>query len=464
MRDIIFSLILLGLLPSCFRRPFVGLIVFSWLAYMRAQDLTWGFARNFRWSYTVALVTFAGWISDGPKRMFLKDLRCYIMIVLFVLVTIGVITSENPFGKSQTARLLEYGKIVGVALFTTAVIDTKEHLRVMVWVVALSFAFYGIKSGIWGVMTFAQSPILRGPGGMLADNNDFSLALGMGIPMMIHVGLSERREVLRKAFLFGVPLTMLTVLLTHSRGGLLAMCGGLGVLVWRSKNRVAMITIAALVGIASLPLMPSEMRHRFQSISDFQDDSSAQARFASWAVAVRMATGNPFFGVGLQKFRQHYLEYEPNATPEQREGKGVFVAHNSYLQIWAEVGTPAFMLYLTLILMSFITIWRVRAKARRRYFASWIINYATMFEASLVTFCIGSTFLNRAHFDLFYHFVAIVMMFGYIAEQEMRDEVLYPTRGEKGIRGAIRLTRPPGFGQRGRQRGFRNTPLVPSRT
>ena len=56
MRDIILSLIIVGLLPACFRRPFVGLIVFSWLAYMRVQDLTWGFARTFRWSYTIALV------------------------------------------------------------------------------------------------------------------------------------------------------------------------------------------------------------------------------------------------------------------------------------------------------------------------------------------------------------------------------------------------------------------------
>ena len=50
MRDIIVSLLLVSLLPACYRRPFVGLCVFSWLAYMRVQDLTWGFARGIRWS------------------------------------------------------------------------------------------------------------------------------------------------------------------------------------------------------------------------------------------------------------------------------------------------------------------------------------------------------------------------------------------------------------------------------
>ena len=57
MRDIIFTLMIAGLLPSCFRRPLVGLLTFSWLAYMRTQDLTWGFARHQRWSFLIAGVT-----------------------------------------------------------------------------------------------------------------------------------------------------------------------------------------------------------------------------------------------------------------------------------------------------------------------------------------------------------------------------------------------------------------------
>ena len=82
-----------------------------------------------------------------------------------------------------------------------------------------------------------------------------------------------------------------------------------------------------------------------------------------------------------------------------------------------------------------------------------------MFEASLVTFMIGSTFLNRAHFDLYYHFVSIVMVFGYIALEEMRDEERYPVREIAG-RGELRFAQRPGFGVRLRRPGFRNTPLL----
>jgi hypothetical protein len=59
MRDLIVFLIVLLTLPVSFRRPFVGMLVFSWLAYMRPQDLCWSFARDMRLSFYVALATSA---------------------------------------------------------------------------------------------------------------------------------------------------------------------------------------------------------------------------------------------------------------------------------------------------------------------------------------------------------------------------------------------------------------------
>lgn len=461
MRDIIISMILLGMFPACYRRPFIGLLMFSWLAYMRVQDLTWGFARGLRWSYYVAIITFVGFInSREKKRAFLPDVRCYMMLALLACVAIGVALSKNP-DPYQFNRLLEYAKIIGIALFTTSVVQTREHLRVLIWVIACSFAFYGVKSGVWGVLTGGATAIKQGPGGMLADNNDFSLAMAMSVPILIHVGLSEKREILRKAFLYSVPLTVITVGLTHSRGGFLSLAGGCGVLIWHSRSRVAAGFLAFFAAVLAVILAPAEYKERISSIGDYEEDGSAQARFRSWAVAVRMAADNPIFGVGLNKFRANYLRYEPNPTPDQLEGRAVYVAHNSYLQVWAEVGTIAFAIYLALILLSFITIWRTRAKARRRFHSSWVLNYCTMFEASLLTFCIGAVFLNRAHFDLFYHFIAIVLVFGYIADEELGDESAYPWR-PSGVRGDIRLSRRPGFGHRMRGHGFRNTPLLPA--
>ena len=90
MRDIILSLILIGLLPTCYRRPFVGLAVFSWLAYMRVQDLTWGFAKHQRWSYYVAMLTFAGYLTSRERRrFFMPEPRTFLMILMVLLIGTG---------------------------------------------------------------------------------------------------------------------------------------------------------------------------------------------------------------------------------------------------------------------------------------------------------------------------------------------------------------------------------------
>jgi len=452
MRDLIVLGVLTSLLPACYRRPFVGLLVFSWLAYMRVQDLSWGSVRTMRWSFYVALLTFAGFVGKknrGP--FFAPDPRCYVMLLLVVLGAIGLYLS--PFANARAfSRFLEFVKIIAIALFTTSIVKDKERLRVMLWVIALSLGFHGIKSGL-SSMAGGGGLIKRGPGGMLEDNNDFALALSMSVPMLFHLGWSERRQLIRRAFWFAFPMTVITVALTRSRGGFLSVTMALGVLIWRSKNRMHGIAAGILTGILALAFMPADYKERLETIRNPTEEGSAASRLRAWGIATRMALDNPIMGVGFAMFPKNFLRYCEDPSPQELEGKGLIVAHSSYFQIWAEFGTPALVLYLSLIFTSFVTIWRIRKMARHRYQASWILNYATLFEASLVAFVVGSAFINRAHFDLFYQWVALVIAFGRIAREEMTNEA--PVLEESGQRGAIDVVRQPGFGRRPDIGGFR---------
>jgi probable O-glycosylation ligase (exosortase A-associated) len=432
MRDAILSLILVGLMPACFMRPFVGLCVFSWLAYMRVQDLTYGFAREQRWSFFVAILMFAGYFTGKAKGSFFqKDVRCYLLIALAVLVGLGVAFADHSGGlklSGQIKAYVEFAKIIGVALFTTGLIKNREQLRVMLWVIALSFGFYGIKGGLFGVM--GGSHILQGPGGLMKDNNDFALAMAMCIPMLFQLGWTERRPQLKRAFWIAVPMTVFAVGLTRSRGGFLSVLAAASVLVWRSRNRMLGISIGMAALIAALFFAPQSYKDRLETITAPTEDGSANSRLVAWGIATRMATDNPALGVGLDKFRDHFIEY---AKPGETKGK-VIVAHSSYFQIWAECGTPALLIYFFLLFSCIWTCWQIRRKARSRYFSSWIISYSIMFEATLVCFMVGATFLNRGHFDLIYHWMALIVVFGRIANEEMDNELLHPIRvGSRGI-------------------------------
>lgn len=430
-RDLIVTLVVFGSIPYAFRRPFIGLVVFSWLAYMRVQDLCWGPARTMRFSYFIAVAMFSGFVIFERKKFITPDVRVYMMLLLGVLVSISVFATRYQVSPYVIQYYLEFLKIIAVSIFTVAVVDSSEKLRILIWTIALSLGFFGVKSGLWGILTGGGSQILRGPGGMLGDNNDFSLALTMNLPFLFYLGLSEKNIWVRRGLIAAMGLSCLTVLLTHSRGGFLAMSVTLALMTWRSRNRFIGFGLAGVAAILFIFFAPAGVKERLSSIKKYDEDSSAQARLHTWGIALKMIGANPLFGVGFRNFQAAYPVYDPQPL-RQKGTEVIFVAHNSYLQLSAESGVPALATYLLLFGSSLYALRRIRNTALARYETGWILNYVRMFEASLVGFLVGAIFLNRGHFDFAYHIISIVIAFGIVASREMEQQNKYPMRAGTG--------------------------------
>lgn len=414
MRDFIVLAVVLLTLPMSFRRPFLGLLVFSWLAYMRPQDLCWGFARSMRLSFFVGFAMVVGWwaVERGRRAFTIWDVRTRLMVVLAILVSLSY-----AFAKFHTAYynryFFEYVKIVLVALFTAGQVDNRQRFRAMLWTIALSLGFYGVKGGLFGVLT-GGATILRGPGGMLEDNNDFALALVMNVPLLWYLGYNDRAlPFVRLGSRIGVVLTVVTVILTLSRGAFLALTATAVWIAWRSgKLFQAMLGLAA-AGLAFLAFAPQSVWDRLSTIGD-TGESSAAARLTAWGTAFRMIEANPILGVGMRNFQPRYLDYAqlPPGTKTT-----TYVAHNSYFQIWAESGTPAFAVYMALLLSVLVACRRVHRMGAMRPDMAWARDYARMMEATTIGFMVGATFLNRGHFDLVYHWFALVTSLVFIARR-----------------------------------------------
>jgi probable O-glycosylation ligase (exosortase A-associated) len=405
MRDLIVFLFVMAMMPTAFRRPYLGMLLFSWLAYMRPQDLCWGFARTMRLSFFVSIAMLAGWwANEQGRRPFTRwEPRTAMMVLLMVLIAISY--GQAQIQDEYTNRyFFEYCKIVVIALFTVGQCDTKERLRGMFWVIAISLGFFGVKSGLWGVLTGGGSQILRGPGGMLEDNNDFALALVMNVPLLWYMGIGENKDWVRKATLAAVGLTVITVLLTHSRGAFLSLCFTSMWIAWRSGKLLRAMMVLVMLAALFPVFAPEHVLERLASIGDTKE-SSANARLTAWATAFEMVKDNPFWGVGMRNFQPRYPEY---SVVPLGAGSHTYVAHNSYFQIWAESGTLAFLVYLAVLASVFLTLGRIYRQCRYRPDLQWASNYARMMEATTVGFAVGAFFLNRGHFDLFYHWLALV--------------------------------------------------------
>ena len=177
MRDaVVFSLFVV-LLPVCLLRPWFGLLVFSWLAYNRTQDLTWGFARDLPISELVAIAMIVGWLVWEYRPLLRADRRLRAMLLLVIVIGVSIACNTLRID-AQIPRYTELCKVVFVALLTSALLVSRRRLRAMALVIALGLGFYGVKNAFWFM---GGGGTINGPGGMLKDNNDFALAMVMNL-------------------------------------------------------------------------------------------------------------------------------------------------------------------------------------------------------------------------------------------------------------------------------------------
>jgi O-antigen ligase len=213
------------------------------------------------------------------------------------------------------------------------------------------------------------------------------------------------------------------------------MVATLLVLAWRSGRLfVATVTLGVMT-IAFFLFAPHHVLERMASIfTAGAADPSAASRIVTWQLALHMIQDNPIWGVGLRNFQAYFYTYGIPAGLVVQESTP-HVAHNSYLQIWAEGGTPAFITYMLLLGSVFWSCQRLRLIGRLPRLA-WAGDYGRMMENAIVGFMVGGMFLNRGHFDLVYHFIAIVSCCVLVAESEFRttEVVRRPGAGHLSVR------------------------------
>ena len=389
---------------------------------MRPQDLCWGPARGIGFSQPVALLMFAGYFIY-ERRPFTRSFPARKWLILLGLwITVSMFLNWN-WPAYQTPKWMDLMKVLVIALFTAGLVDDKKRLDLIIWVIALSLGFYGIKGGLFGIFTGGR--ILQGPGGMLKDNNDFCLAMNMILPMLYYLGHCQTDLRLRRFFFAASGLTIVAIIITTSRGGFLTLCGVLTLFVLNSNKKAIMFSLAGVAVVLFIIFMPADVRERLATLKDPKADGSAAGRLHAWGVAYNMFEDRPWFGVGFHGFTFRFRQYDD--TPEElwQEGKkerSVRVAHNSYLQLLAESGGPGLLFFLLMLASTIFTMRKIRRLCRQRDGPIWLIHYSHMIETSMLAFMAGAMFLNRSHFDLLYQQVAIGGSIYFVGMRSLRGE------------------------------------------
>ena len=401
MRDVVLTLMILSTFPFIPMSPYVGVLVFNWLSLMQPHRLAYGFAVEAPFAMIVAVLTLFGWmITRENKRYQLTPLG--MLVVIFALwITITTATAVSP--EIALVKWANTIKTLMIACLVMMLANNRERILAMVWVIAVSVGFYGVKGGIWWILHAGAWPVLGPEATQMADGNQLALALCMTLPLVFYLYHLVKSRFLRLGVLGVGFLNLVAIFGTYSRGGLVALCAVGVFLLWKSRHRFMFALVGAIIFISAAPFVPQKWIDRMTTIQTYDEDASAGLRFQWWKMAERIARDKPIAGGGFSVFM--VPEVYPKYNPEADHPRDV---HSIYFEVLGEHGYVGLLLFIAPLGTAFLTASKTIFTARRHPELRWAADLARMFQVALIGYATAGAFLTLATSHEYWQIVGLI--------------------------------------------------------
>ena len=415
MRSLLFVLDMLCLLPIAMARPFVGVLLWDWIAFMNPHRVVWGFGVDWPWGWATFVVTIAGWAFSREK----KQIAVNPTTVLMGLFILGI-TMNMPFALSPWAAeyqgWLRVLKMFTFFILTASLLTDKRRIDALIWMIVISIGFWIFYQGGASVITLGGHKAFGPPDSMITDNNIFAAAILVVLPLINYLRLQARHKLVRVVLLLTMGLTLLTVLASYSRGAFLGIFAVSVVLWWRSRSKLAGLIVLGTALGAAVMFMPADWVARMHTIDHYQHDNSAESRLQIWNIAWHLALHHPLTGVGFHGTLFHRV------VDTVFPGGITIAIHSIWFQALGEQGFVVFFIWLAITLVGAWNTQRIVRLTRGRPELAWAWDLARMVQVSIVAYTVTGTFLPIAYWDIYFTVLVAVQMAHVLVVRQLHRE------------------------------------------
>jgi putative inorganic carbon (HCO3(-)) transporter len=403
---LLYVLVILAVVTALFR-PFSGLLFYLWFSFGSPANFVWpGLLFDYEvWIAGATLLSYT-LIEMGRSPLRLKGMR--LLFLLWFWFAVISVTAQIPM--IAFPKLWEYSRIFIMTFLTFALARSEKRIRSILYVLAISLGFLGLKGGYDAVTTgFANS--MKGPGGMMSEQNEYALALNMGIPILFWLAKDEPRWWVRWMFRAMAAGSAVVVIGTRSRSGLLGLIMVGIVLTIFSEHKFVLLA----GGLTCLTLLllfgPNGALKRYKTIpTAAQEDASAIGRLQAWRAAIRMVESHPIRGVGLRNFLYVFPQY--SSDPPR-------VTHNAIFDLLSEAGIPGCAIFIAMIATAIVEMLLLRLKALAHPEMKHLVTYCQIVFGVLAVYLVPNMFINRQDFDLMYQMLAVEAGLAILIQQRL---------------------------------------------
>ncbi|MEQ1761968.1 MAG: O-antigen ligase family protein [Pyrinomonadaceae bacterium] len=365
------------------------------------------------------------WAADGLRFGSIRFGREPIQLILFAAALYGLFQvmpagtvsatggvdgipwtiSLDPFATQVNAlHFLALGLFLA---FVCQSIDSANRLRklaIFITTFGAFYAFYAILQSLLSptmIFGLLERPM---PFGSFVSRNNFAglmeMAVAIPLGMVLSGSISKDKRLI---YLTAAVLMGISIVLSGSRGGLIALVvqiGFLGFITYSLRDRSSkLLKVGLAAGILAAIILGTAFVGGENALSRIREDQTTAegvvTRPQIWKVTVKMIGANLPFGVGLGAYGVAYTKYDEASGFERVEQ-----AHNDYLQVVSDGGIVGGALGLAFLFLVFKLGWKASrvSNLERRGIASGA--FAGIFGVLL-----------HSLFDFVLHTTAIALLF-----------------------------------------------------
>jgi putative inorganic carbon (hco3(-)) transporter len=365
-------------------------------------------------AFFAALLTSSFFAGDG--RIAGSRVADYLIEGLALYFLLTNVVRDFPTLRHATWSLLLAGSLMGGLTVYQRASHTEDKMYGGLAQMGVDVTLYasGRERSLRPVAEKSESDLRAA--GPIGEPNRYAQILLVLLPLSALTFRTERSSVLRTLSLFAAALILAGLLLTFSRGTLLA---GLVLLAMMAYTRllkprqvlVSVLSVSVLVAVfapgviarmASLDHLRSLLLRTGYTYQ--APDSSAVHRYTLNAATWHVFLDHPILGVGPGHFAEYYsIPYANRVGLIETTKK--YMAHNLYLETLAETGLIGLACLLAILFVIMRGLWKERRRLlqSRPEFASW----PTAFFLCLSAYAMSAVFNHLSYQRYFWLLVAL---------------------------------------------------------
>ena len=331
-------------------------------------------------------------IGHRPKLM---GYQGWLLIGLLLLIPLsGIRNYDFGEGNYQAQNFFIYSLLPFLLYAALAPTEKKQYWVFLVMAIACTVMLHhGISQKLspegmgWSGELLSQGTRITFLG-FFNDPNDLGMFFLMNIPILYYLRSVTKSTLLRFYFLLLIFGLIYGVFLTNSRGSLVGFLALIVTYFYFRYGKIKTFFATLFMAPAAYVLMSL-----FRKI-DSQEES-ANDRIQAWYEGIQMIKYRPLFGIGKGQFV---------------EAHGL-TAHNSYMLIWAELGTIGYLLWFMVVCLTLFMLIKIFSLSKEKYQESEsLLNdifLAKCLFFSFMGFLTTAFFLSRTYVVFLYVFLGL---------------------------------------------------------